>query len=546
MAPSMTSQGATGRAPAVEEHAARTRRALSLLLGGVLVGLMGVYWDISWHLDKGRDSFFTLPHDLIYGGMLAVLFVTAWALARDRRRSPAHVSVGRFSLQMGLLVGAIGSLLVLAFGPLDELWHQAFGEDLTLWGPMHLVGLAGFTFAALGGIVASVLEDRIDPDGWAGSRWHAIGFATAVVGLMVLHLAEWEYGVPAFPMALHPILLSGLPILALVLVARLDVHPWAATLTALAFTALRGLLHLWLLAASRLDLAGLSRPEIPLLIVTGLVIDLAGRYVRSGAVIGLFGAVATLATNVPINRIDEAYPWTAEIAVPAFLGSLVLGALLGWAGAWIATALGGAGRGDRPPPGGDPGQASAALLALIVLSTALAPTGAAHPRDPSAVDPVGEATVTVASQGPDQPAVFEISFQREGTNVTEGTMFTTLRTADGSILAREPLAPDGDGIYRLHAPLPSTSNWTLRFYHGYGFRLADGIAEGSATPSPTGGVEAQTVPVYSLYPDVPPELNLWGYAAYGAILAGAVLAVVAVLRRIARAPLPAGGPGEGP
>lgn len=334
-------------------HARRTRRALTALAAGVLLGWLGVYWDIAWHIDKGRDSFFTLPHDFIYAGMAIVLAGTAWALLRDRRRTPAHLRVGRFRLQLGLLVAAVGALLVLAFGPLDEAWHRVFGEDLTLWGPMHLAGLAGFALTALGGLTASVVEERLSPEGWSLARWHVLGFATALLGVAVLHLAEWEYGVPVFPMVLHPLLLAGLPAFALVLVARLDVLAWGATWTAIAFTAARGLLHLGLRGTEALGLAGVSKPVIPLLIPTGIAIDLLARRDASGTVLGAVGAATTLLVNVPVNRFDVAYPWAPRTILLGSLAGLALGALLGWAAGWIADAL----REPRQPAGGGPPEA---------------------------------------------------------------------------------------------------------------------------------------------------------------------------------------------
>ncbi len=330
----------TGEPSAIIEQGQRwVRRALSFLLFGLLLGLVGVYWDIAWHIEMGRHTFFTPPHNFIYGSMLIVVAVAGLALANDRRDSPAHASVGRFRFQLGMLVAGIGALLVLAFGPLDEFWHAAFGEDLTLWGPMHLVGLAGFVVAALGGLIASVVEEKITPGGWAGARWHVLGFATALLALVVLHLAEYEFAVPAFPMFLHPALLAGGSVLALVLVARLDVFPWAATLTAVAFTGLRVFVHVWLVGMDAVGWAGAYKPVFPFLILTGFVVDVLVHRVRWGALVGVVGAGVTLVANVPVYMLTEVYPWTVEIVVPAVVGGLVLGGVMGWVGVWIADAL---------------------------------------------------------------------------------------------------------------------------------------------------------------------------------------------------------------
>ena len=35
--------------------------------------------------------------------------------------------------------------------PLDDIWHRIFGQDVTLWGPTHLmlIGGAGFSLIAV-------------------------------------------------------------------------------------------------------------------------------------------------------------------------------------------------------------------------------------------------------------------------------------------------------------------------------------------------------------------------------------------------------------
>jgi hypothetical protein len=67
---------------------------LPVMMLGALSSLIGVYWDIAWHIDVGRDSFFTMPHNFIYAGMLIVLLTTAWGLLADSRATSFHWRLG--------------------------------------------------------------------------------------------------------------------------------------------------------------------------------------------------------------------------------------------------------------------------------------------------------------------------------------------------------------------------------------------------------------------------------------------------------------------
>src|ERR1700730_17135994 len=58
----------------------------------VLVLFLGVTWDIAWHVDVGRDTFFTPPHGLIVGGIgllgsAALCAVATMGSDRDRVRA---------------------------------------------------------------------------------------------------------------------------------------------------------------------------------------------------------------------------------------------------------------------------------------------------------------------------------------------------------------------------------------------------------------------------------------------------------------------------
>ena len=314
---------------------------LPVLASGALAGLLGVYWDIAWHIDKGRDTFFTAPHDFILAGLAIVLLTSLYALWRDRRETLLHLRLGPWELHSGILIVAVGAALVLAFAPLDDLWHRLFGRDVTLWGPMHLIGILGMTLGTFGGLVTSWLERRVARTSERVALFGDVTlfFAAVLLGWTVLLGAEYEFNVPQFPTVFHPILLGGLPAFVLVLASRLSPRPWGATLAAVAFTSLRLVIAGWLVTASRLDLAGFTRPLIPLLIPTGLAVDALVKRNVPVPLVGLTAGVVTLASNLAVVNLGDGMVWTWGAMRTALLPALILSVLAGWAGAAVAHVL---------------------------------------------------------------------------------------------------------------------------------------------------------------------------------------------------------------
>ena len=115
-----------------------------------------MYWDIAWHIDLGRDkNLFTIPHTLIVSGIGICVFGAWLSMVLPGPASPGAMRIGRYTLPVGGLVLLVcGSVALLAF-PLDDLWHRLFGEDVTLWGPTHILMIGGASLCALGIIVLS-------------------------------------------------------------------------------------------------------------------------------------------------------------------------------------------------------------------------------------------------------------------------------------------------------------------------------------------------------------------------------------------------------
>src|SRR5690349_20235638 len=104
--------------------------AFTALLG-IAMSLFGIIWDVQWHIDVGPDTFFTLPHLLLYSGSavagLASLAMVLRATADTRAgrelrpESGGHpVRVLRiFTAPLGYLVSGLGSALFLGYGLID-------------------------------------------------------------------------------------------------------------------------------------------------------------------------------------------------------------------------------------------------------------------------------------------------------------------------------------------------------------------------------------------------------------------------------------------
>jgi hypothetical protein len=308
---------------------------LPILAVGSVAGWLGVYWDIAWHIDIGRDSFFSPPHIFIYTFMLIVLAMSLYGLLRDQRDTPFHLKMGRFNLHSGVLIVAIGAMLVLFFAPADELWHRVFGPDATLWGPMHLIGLLGFTMATFGGLLSCWLERSVNPKRQRLFSVMTLFFAIVLLGWTMLYLAEFEYGIQFFPMFWYSLLLTGLPTFALVLIAKLNPFPWAATLTAFCFSVLRLLLSGFLMTTAYFDLAGDNRPHIPLLLFTGLAADLLVRRNVPLWLTGLFLGAITFFSNYYQHQLNW---YTNSILIGLPLG-LILSITLGYLASAVAASL---------------------------------------------------------------------------------------------------------------------------------------------------------------------------------------------------------------
>src|SRR3954467_9091699 len=134
--------------------------------GSLGIALLGMYWDISLHIDNGRDPgpLANPAHYLILVGLYGVFASGCLAIALPKERpGPGAIRIQRdwYAPVGGVLIAACGGFALLGF-PLDDMWHRLFGQDVTLWGPTHLMlfGGAGLTLIGQAILLAEGMRHR--------------------------------------------------------------------------------------------------------------------------------------------------------------------------------------------------------------------------------------------------------------------------------------------------------------------------------------------------------------------------------------------------
>ena len=130
--------------------------ALPSLLAAIamVTACFGFYWDVATHIDNGRDAgpFANASHFFILGGLGGIVLSGYLAvLLGTGERTPTSTSLRpRWNAPLGgALILVCGGFAISGF-PLDDVWHRLFGQDLTLWGPTHILMIAGASLSTLG------------------------------------------------------------------------------------------------------------------------------------------------------------------------------------------------------------------------------------------------------------------------------------------------------------------------------------------------------------------------------------------------------------
>lgn len=449
--------------------------ALPAVLAGqaLLVAAFGMYWDISLHIDDGRDPgpLANPSHYFILFGLFGLFAAGFLALvlprgvpgrAAVRLTRDWHVPVG------GLVLMACGAFALIGF-PLDDVSHRLFGQDVTLWGPTHLM-LIGGAGLSLFGVLMLLAEGREARTGGRpraaaaerGTRLMEIAMAGRVVGAcgglligMSVYQGEFDFGVPQFRLAFQPVLIALAAGVALTC-ARMLLGRGGALIAVAFFLVVRGGLAL--------TVGGLfdnTMPHFPLYVVEALVVEAVAlwlgtqRALRFGVVSGVgIGTLGGLAEHA-WSHAWMPLPWPAHMLPEALALATVTGVAAGVLGTFAAGAL--LRRPDVTAAAPTRRSALAGLLALAAVVAYLGPTDGAGG---------GRAAVTLAPVPGGDDVVATVRFF-DPEQVRDADWLSSLAWQGRAPLHNRPLRKVGPGLYRSE-PMPVGGTWKtmLRLHRG--------------------------------------------------------------------------------
>jgi len=211
--------------------------------------VFGLYWDISWHMSIGRDTFWTPAHLLIqFGGILMCLtsayliFSTTWG--HDPVAKAASVKVWGFRGPLGAFLACWGGVVMVTSAPFDNWWHNSFGLDVEIVSPPHMVLGIGILGVGIGALLLLVSQmNRAQGAERKNLQRLYLYLSGVLLSLHLLFLSEYSSGNQMHGSQFYKALALGVPLI-LVALARGSGSRWGATIIASIYTVIQ-LAQLW-------------------------------------------------------------------------------------------------------------------------------------------------------------------------------------------------------------------------------------------------------------------------------------------------------------
>jgi hypothetical protein len=434
----------------------------SLIVTVALVtALFGMYWDISLHIDNGRDPgpLANPAHYFILVGLFGIFAAGLIAISLPEEK-PSRVAVKiapNWYASLGGIVLLVTASFSLAGFPLDDMWHRLFGQDVTLWGPTHLMLIGGAGLTLIGHAILMVesgdpvATGREAPGGFIGmvARTRLAGVCGGLLIGLSTFQGEFDFGVPQFRLVFHPVLVCVAAGVALV-AARTYTGRGGALLAVVYFLVIRGVVTLLVG-----PVLGETLPHMPLYIVEALVVEATAlmlkpeRPYRFGAVAGLGVGTIGFAAEWAWSHVWMPNPWPGAMLGEALPLVPLVGVAAGLLGAFVGTAL----AAPRSPRGMVAPSAIPAAVGVFVIAVVVGLLLHVSPEKG-----VSAQLATTKPRGPER--MVNVTARIRPASAAEHANWLQVIAWQGKDkLVLRKLDRIGDGVYRTNAPVPANGSW---------------------------------------------------------------------------------------
>lgn len=430
---------------------------------GALAAATGVYWDVSLHITKGRDEgpLANPAHYFIFLGLMLIFVGGALGMALRDERMPRRTLrlTTRWQAPMGATLGAAVAMLALLGFPLDDLWHRAFGQDVTEWGPTHVIMIGG-TIMLPYSLLLTVSEARQVGGSKTAWLWEYIGVLVLMIG-PVAFLLEYAFGVSQFPLINDVVIVT---IAATIGYMYALYKGWAYVVaTFVGYAVIQAAL-----VATNTYVWDAMTPKQPALIGGAIAAVVLARWARPtvgfAAGAGIAVALANLVTEYYWTGFHRPMEWPAHLMGWAALFAIVTGVAVGLIGTWMHRTLESVAAPDTDPdadPGNDTGTGTRGLALMAPVGGAAAALGLLAMvavfvvNVPPRTEGVGAVDVTLGEID-DGFATLDV---RLDPDLVEDAYWFEAMAWQGDGFVRSEFDEIEPGLYRSQEPLPLEGTW---------------------------------------------------------------------------------------
>ena len=431
--------------------------ATAFVASSLIVALLGFLWDVSLHAGRGRDEgpLANPAHYLILYGLFALFIAGMSAVVWPRdgvKPGIASVKITRqwYAPVAGIYIAACGLYALIGF-PLDDVWHRLFGQDVTLWGPTHLMLIGGAGLSTAGiillrreGEFSAEYEDR---GGLARFLAYGAAFGGLLIGLSVFQ-AEFDFGIAQFRLVFEPMMIVAAAGIALV-AARLYVGPGAALAAAVFFLLVRGIVSFMVS-----DFFGQAENVFPLYLGSAVLIELLAltalkdKPLWFGAVGGLVLATVGSVTELLWSAQVFQFPWTQDMWLEGLAMAVPVSIAAGACGALFAMGL----QGRLPKP---------AVGRVIMVASTIVVAGAVANGLHATVPKGAEAEFSLTEVGTETDPQVTAQVTTTPGLIDEHPTWVQITAwqGGGPGVVTDRLRRTGDNTWESTQPVPVGGNW---------------------------------------------------------------------------------------